>query len=401
MGGSKALFCYLCAIIGYDDKKNMSNQIPSPCYVLEERLLRRNLEQIRRVADQADVEIILAFKAYALWKTFPIFREYITASTASSIYEARLGYEEMGAPVHTFSPGYTRDNFEEIQRLSSHITFNSLSQLEHMRPLMHRGESVSYGLRINPEYSVVETDLYNPCAPGSRFGITADELGERLPEGIEGLHFHVLCEGRSHHLEEALSIIETRFAKALAEAKWLNMGGGHLMTHREYDVDHLIAVLKAFKARHPHLHLILEPGSAFGWQTGFLEATVIDLVCHHGISTAIVDVSFTCHMPDCLEMPYQPAVRGARSVEEHCPEKHSYRIGGNSCLSGDFIGYWEFDAPLSIGQRIIFEDMLHYTTVKTTMFNGIPHPSIALLRTDGTLEMLREYSYEDYKSRMD
>lgn len=372
--------------------------------MLEESLLRRNLELIRSVADRAGVEIILAFKAYALWRTFPIFREYITSSTASSPYEARLGYEEMGSPVHTFSPGYTLDNFEEIQQYSSHITFNSLSQIEAMRPLMRADGSVSYGLRINPEYSVVETDLYNPCAPGSRFGVTADELGDKLPEGIEGLHFHVLCEGDAENLEEALTILETRFAGALAQAKWLNMGGGHLMTRADYNVEHLISVLKAFGARHPHLKLILEPGSAFGWQTGFLEATVIDIVEHHSIRTAIVDVSFTCHMPDCLEMPYQPRVRGARTLD-NVPESamlpHSYRIGGNSCLSGDFIGYWQFDAPLSIGQRLIFEDMLHYTTVKTTMFNGIPHPAIALLRTDGTLEMLRTFGYEDYKHRMD
>lgn len=382
--------------------RRMTTNIPAPCYVLEEERLRQNLDLIRSVADRAGVEIILAFKAYALWRTFPIFREYISASTASSPYEARLGYEEMGAPVHTFSPGYTLENFPEIQALSSHITFNSLSQLEQMRPLMGRGEQVSYGLRINPEYSVVETDLYNPCAPGSRFGVTADELGDRLPEGIEGIHFHALCEGSAHHLEEALAIVERRFSGALASARWLNMGGGHLMTRQGYDVEHLIRVLQAFKQRHPHLHLILEPGSAFGWQTGYLTATVLDVVCHHGISTAIVDVSFTCHMPDCLEMPYQPAVRGAESVERIGDDgRHYYRIGGNSCLSGDFIGYWAFDAPLQIGQRIIFEDMLHYTTVKTTMFNGIPHPAIALLHSDGSLEMLREYGYEDYKHRMD
>lgn len=374
--------------------------IPSPCYVLEESLLRRNLSLIRSVAERSGVEIILAFKAYALWKTFPIFREYITASTASSVYEARLGFEEMGSPVHTFSPGYTQDNFAEIQSLSSHITFNSLSQLESMRPFMGRGEAVSYGLRINPEYSVVETDLYNPCAPGSRFGVTASELGDHLPAGVEGLHFHALCEGNSYNLEEALAIIERNFSKPLAEAKWINCGGGHLMTRKDYDTEHLISVLKAFKARHPHLHVILEPGSAFAWQTGFLKATVIDLVCHHGIHTAIVDVSFTCHMPDCLEMPYQPAVRGAESVEQPVEGKYCYRIGGNSCLSGDFIGYWAFDTALTIGDEIIFEDMIHYTTVKTNMFNGIPHPQIALLGANGDLDIMRTYSYEDYKNRM-
>ena len=382
-------------------KNSIYPTISSPCYVLEERLLRKNLEFIQSVAQRSGVEIILAFKAYALWRTFPIFREYIKASTASSIYEAQLGFEEMGSHVHTFSPGYTKDNFETLQRYSSHITFNSISQIEHLRPLMGQGENVSYGLRINPEFSVVETDLYNPCAPGSRFGVPASELGDKLPEGIEGLHFHVLCEGTSYDLEGALAKIEANFPNALKEAKWLNCGGGHLMTRADYDVEHLIKVLTEFRARHPHLKLILEPGSAFAWQTGFLKATVIDLVCHHGIKTAIVDVSFTCHMPDCLEMPYQPRIRGAQSVTENETNGHCYRIGGNSCLSGDFIGYWIFDEALEIGQEIIFEDMLHYTTVKTNMFNGIPHPSIALLKSNDELEMLRTYTYEDYKYRMD
>lgn len=379
----------------------MNNNIPSPCYVLEESLLRRNLELIRSVAERSGAEIILAFKAYALWKTFPVFREYIKHSTASSIYEAQLAYEEMGAPAHTFSPGYTPENFPTILKYSSHVTFNSLSQIELLREQIETSQGVSFGLRINPEYSVVETDLYNPCAPGSRFGVTASELGDRLPEGIEGLHLHVLCEGDAENLSEVLEIVERNFPKALAQAKWLNMGGGHLMTRKDYNVDHLVQTLRAFGERHPHLKLILEPGSAFAWQTGYLEATIIDLVEHHGIKTAIVDVSFTCHMPDCLEMPYQPAIRGARIVQTHTEAPHTYRIGGNSCLSGDFIGYWAFEQPLEIGQRIIFEDMLHYTTVKTNMFNGIPHPSIAFRRLDGSLQMLREYSYEDYKNRMD
>lgn len=374
--------------------------LPSPCYILEEDLLRRNLSLIRDVAQRADVEVILAFKAYALWKTFPIIREYVPYSTASSIYEAQLAYEEMGAKAHTFSPAYTLEEFPTILRYSSHVTFNSLSQIEHLRPLMPQDGSVSFGLRINPEYSAVETDLYNPCAPGSRFGVPASELVE-LPVGIEGFHFHSLCEGSAADLEKTLDIIEKNFGHFLPQLKWLNMGGGHLMTRRDYDVEHLVRVLRAFGERHPHLQLILEPGSAFGWQTGYLTSSVVDIVEHHGIRTAIVDVSFTCHMPDCLEMPYKPAIRGARTMDEYRPEAYSYRIGGNSCLSGDFIGYWEFDKPLAIGDAIIFEDMLHYTTVKTTMFNGIAHPSIALRRSDGSIEMLREYTYQDYKSRMD
>ncbi|WP_455107058.1 carboxynorspermidine decarboxylase [Porphyromonas sp.] len=374
--------------------------LPSPCYILEEDLLRRNLSLIRDVAQRAGVEVILAFKAYALWKTFPIIREYVPYSTASSIYEAQLAYEEMGAKAHTFSPAYTLKEFPTILRYSSHVTFNSLSQIEHLRPLMPQDGSVSFGLRINPEYSAVETDLYNPCAPGSRFGVPASELVE-LPAGIEGFHFHSLCEGSAADLEKTLDIIEKNFGHFLPQLKWLNMGGGHLMTRRDYDVEHLVRVLRTFGERHPHLQLILEPGSAFGWQTGYLTSSVVDIVKHHGIRTAIVDVSFTCHMPDCLEMPYKPAIRGARTMDEYRSEAHSYRIGGNSCLSGDFIGYWEFDKPLAIGDAIIFEDMLHYTTVKTTMFNGIAHPSIALLRSDGSVELLREYTYQDYKDRMD
>lgn len=373
------------------------HDIASPAYVLEEDLLRRNLSLIASVADRTGVEIILAFKAYALWRTFPIIREYVPHSTASSVWEARLAFEEMGAPAHTFSPAYTPEEFPEILRYSSHVTFNSLSQYYLLSPMV-KNVGVSLGLRINPEYSAVETALYNPCAPGSRFGVSASELGDTLPEGIEGLHFHTLCESTGFELEKTLKIIEDRFASVLEQARWLNMGGGHLMTRRDYDVEHLVQVLNDFSRRHPHLHLIMEPGSAFGWQTGFLKSTVVDIVEHQGIATAIVDVSFTCHMPDCLEMPYKPVIRGAH--QEPAPGLPTYRIGGCSCLSGDFIGDWSFDRPLQVGDELIFEDMLHYTTVKTTMFNGVRHPDIVLLRTDGKKEVLRRFDYEDYKNRM-
>ncbi|SJM19728.1 carboxynorspermidine decarboxylase [Porphyromonas gingivalis] len=373
------------------------HDIASPAYVLEEDLLRRNLSLIASVADRTGVEIILAFKAYALWRTFPIIREYVPHSTASSVWEARLAFEEMGAPAHTFSPAYTPEEFPEILRYSSHVTFNSLSQYYLLSPMV-KNVGVSLGLRINPEYSAVETALYNPCAPGSRFGVSASELGDTLPEGIEGLHFHTLCESTGFELEKTLKIIEDRFASVLEQARWLNMGGGHLMTRRDYDVEHLVQVLNDFSHRHPHLHLIMEPGSAFGWQTGFLKSTVVDIVEHQGIATAIVDVSFTCHMPDCLEMPYKPVIRGAH--QEPVTGLPTYRIGGCSCLSGDFIGDWSFDRPLQVGDELIFEDMLHYTTVKTTMFNGVRHPDIVLLRTDGKKEVLRRFDYEDYKNRM-
>lgn len=375
------------------------NQVPSPCYVMEEEKLRANLELIKSVKERAGVNIILAFKAFAMWKSFPIIREYIPYSTASSIYEAQLAFEEMGSPAHTYSPAYIEKEFPAILKYSSHITFNSLSQWERFKPMVDAdGNRVSCGLRINPEYSDVETDLYNPCAPGSRLGIVSELIGDKLPEGIDGLHFHTLCESNSFDLEKTLLQVEKKFGKLLKQAKWLNMGGGHLMTRKGYNIDHLIGVLKNFKSKFPHLEIIMEPGSAFAWQTGVLAASVVDIVENKGIKTAILDVSFTCHMPDCLEMPYKPVIRNAH--QEPVEGKPTYRFGGNSCLSGDFMGDWSFDEPLKIGDRVIFEDMIHYTIVKTSMFNGIHHPAIALWTKDNKLNIYREFGYEDYKNRM-
>ena len=384
--------------------KEQTMQVPSPCYVMEEQLLRRNLQLISRVAREANVEIILAFKAFALWKTFPIFREYINSVTASSVNEARLAFEEFGSPAHTFSPAYTMEEFGAYMRCSSHITFNSLTQYERFAKLAAENK-ISCGIRINPEYSEIETELYNPCAPGSRFGVTCDQLPDVLPEHIEGFHCHCHCESDSYALEHTLEHIEKRFERWLPQLKWLNLGGGHLMTRADYDVNHLIALLNGLHERYPNLHIILEPGSAFAWQTGSLVASVVDIVENRGIRTAILDVSFTCHMPDCLEMPYQPKVTDAESMEpdavKNAPhEQNIYRLGGNSCLSGDYMGSWRFPAPLKIGDRVVFEDMIHYTTVKTNMFNGISHPSIALLRQDGTLDVMRQFTYEDYRDRM-
>lgn len=373
-------------------------QVPSPCYVLDEQLLRDNLALIKSVKERAGVNIIMAFKAFSLWPAFPIVREYIPYSTASSIHEARLAWEEMGSLAHTYSPAYTEAEFPAILQYSSHITFNSFSQFERFLPLAKGADrKVSLGIRINPEYSEVETDLYNPCAPGSRMGVIADQMPERLPEEIEGIHFHTLCESTSYNLEATLKAIEEKFAPYLKQAKWLNMGGGHLMTRKDYDVDHLVEVLRRFKEKW-QLELILEPGSAFAWETGILVSEVVDVVENHGISTAILNVSFTAHMPDCLEMPYKPRIRGAH--HEPVKGKPTYRMGGNSCLSGDFIGYWSFDAPLKPGDKIVFEDMMHYTLVKTTMFNGVPHPAIAIWNETEGLKVVREFGYEDYKDRM-
>jgi carboxynorspermidine decarboxylase len=372
--------------------------IPSPCYVMEEQLLRNNLSLIKNVKDRAGINIILAFKAFAMWKAFPIVREYIPHSTASSKFEARLAFEEIGSSAHTYSPAYTDADFEDILKYSSHITFNSLSQFERFYPRVKADSGrVSCGLRINPEYSDVETELYNPCAPGTRMGIISDLLGDDLPEGVEGLHFHTLCESTSYDLEKTLAEVERKFGRFLNKIKWLNMGGGHLMTRKGYDTDHLITLLGAFKAKYPNLEIILEPGSAFAWQTGFLLTTVVDIVENHGIKTAIIDASFTCHMPDCLEMPYKPVIRNATDAIEGKP---TYRIGGNSCLSGDYMGDWSFDKPLEVGDNIIFEDMIHYTIVKTNMFNGIPHPSLALWSNDDDLVLYKTFGYEDYKNRM-
>ncbi len=379
----------------------------TPYYRIEERLLRNNLALIRRTADEAGVEFILAFKAFALWKTFFIFRDYIAHTTASSPNEARLAFEEFGSKAHTYSPAYEDKDFDTIMRCSSHITFNSLQQFEHFYPrIVENKKLISCGLRINPQYSEIETTLYNPCAPGSRFGILAEQLPDKLPEGVEGFHCHNHCESSAAALAHTLEYIEARFAKWLPKIKWLNLGGGHLLTRKDYDVRLLIDTLKSFKARYPQLHLILEPGSAFAWQTGDLFASVVDIVENDGIKTAILNVSFTCHMPDCLEMPYWPAIRGAETLEPpqaagHEREPYVYRLGGNSCLSGDFMGYWRFEQPLHIGDTIRFSDMIHYTTVKTNMFNGIPHPSLVLLRENGEEELLRRFGYEDYRDRMD
>lgn len=377
--------------------------LPLPCYVMEEDLLRNNLQLIKDISQKADVQFILAFKAFALWKSFPIFREYIKQTTASSPYEARLAFEEFGSKAHTYSPAYEDSTFDVILKCSSHITFNSLSQYDRfIKRVSEYEEPASCGIRVNPEYAEIETELYNPCAPGSRFGIMATDLPDVLPPGIEGFHLHCHCENNSDVFQRTLKHFEDKFQKWLPQVKWVNFGGGHLVTEENYNVDLLIHILNDFHKRYPWIQIILEPGSAFAWQTGCLVAQVVDIVENCGIKTAIVNVSFTCHMPDCLEMPYHPQIVGAKIVDGHevWKEENTYRIGGNSCLSGDFMGFWNFDHPLQVGERIIFEDMIHYTTVKTNMFNGIHHPSIALLHSDGQIEVYKNYSYDDYKNRM-
>lgn len=379
------------------------NEISTPFYIVYEDRLRRNLELINRVKREAGVNIIMAFKANALWRTFPIIKEYCTASTASSLNEMDLALDCLGDEVHSYCPAYTPLTINRYLEGSTHITFNSLNQWERFKNdvITHNSTEgkrhVSPGVRVNPQCSVIETDIYNPALPGSRFGVTADIIGDKLPEGIEGMHFHALCESTSYDLAKVLEAFEEQFGKYLPQVKWVNMGGGHLMTREGYDVEHLISLLKEFKSKYPWLEVILEPGSAFTWHTGDLITSVVDVVENQGVKTAIIDASFACHMPDCLEMPYQPKITESVDVDSSLP---TYRLGGNSCLSGDFIGDWSFEKPLEISDRLTLEDMNHYTTVKTNMFNGIQHPSIVLCHADGECEYLRQYTYEDYKSRM-
>jgi len=374
------------------------SEIPSPAFVLDEKLLRKNLELINRVQTEAGIEIILAFKGFAMWSAFPLVREYVSGATASSLNEARLCFEEMKTRAHIFSPVYFEKEFEELLSYSSHIVFNSFNQFnKYFAQTQKADHPVSCGIRVNPEFSDVETDLYNPSAPGSRLGVGIDEFPEELPEGIEGIHFHVLCESDSYSLERVLEKLEANYGKYLHQVKWVNMGGGHLMTRKGYDHQHLIELLKAFRKKYD-VKVILEPGSAFAWETGVLVSTVQDIVEHKGVKTAILDVSFTAHMPDTLEMPYRPKIIGAVDPNEN--SIHHYRLGGPSCLAGDFMEAYDFGHELQIGEKVIFLDMIHYTMVKTTMFNGVNHPAIAIWKENDTLEIVREFSYEDFKNRL-
>ena len=373
-------------------------EIPTPAFVLDEKLLRKNLELINRVQKDAGIEIILAFKGFAMWSAFPMVRQYLKGATASSLNEARLCFEEMQTRAHTYSPVYLENEFDELMEYSSHIVFNSFNQFNKFFDRTKSADHhISCGIRVNPEFSDVETDLYNPSAAGSRLGVGIDEMPDQLPEGIEGIHFHVLCESDSYSLEKVLEKFEANFGKYLSQVKWINMGGGHLMTRKGYDHDHLIQLLKRFREKY-NIKVILEPGSAIAWETGVLLASVQDIVEHRGIKTAILDVSFTAHMPDTLEMPYRPKIIGA--AEPSSESKFLYRLGGGSCLAGDFMAPYDFGRELQIGEQIVFLDMIHYTMVKTTMFDGVNHPAIAIWTEDDQLKIVREFSYNDFKNRL-
>ena len=371
------------------------NKIPSPCYVIDELLLRNNLELIKQVREAAKVDILVSFKAFSNWGVFPIFKEYGFGASASSLNEARLAFEELGVRAHTYSPAYEEKTIEDILKYSSHISFNSINQLRKYSKVTSQ-KGVSIGLRVNPEFSDSTHDIYNPCKPGSRFGITNEQLGDTLPREVEGLHFHTLFEADSSALEKVLAAFIKKFGKFLPKLKWVNMGGGHLITKKGYDTSHLIKILTDFTNTYG-VKVILEPGSAFTYQTGYLVSTVLDIVENNGIKTAILDVSFTCHMPDCLEMPYKPVILGAT---DEAPEKPTYRMGGISCLAGDYMGNWSFNNELKPGDKIVFDDMIHYTTVKTTMFNGVNHPSIGIWNDKSGFRLIKEFNYQDYKNRL-
>ncbi len=372
------------------------DRIPSPCFVLEEAKLRRNLELIDSVQKAAGVTIILALKGFSMYSAFPLVREYLSGATASSLNEIKLVNEYMGVKAHAYIPAYRPDEFDEVVERSNHLTFNSWSQWERFKDRV-AGKSVSCGMRVNPQYSEVATDMYNPCVPGSRLGATRDQLPDQLPDGLEGIHFHTLCENDSFTLERTLTALESRFDKLLHQAKWVNFGGGHLMTREGYDINHLIGLLKAFREKY-NVDIILEPGSAIAWQTGVLVSTVLDVVDSQGIDVAVLDTSFAAHMPDTLEMPYKPRI--LNSYHEPVADKPTYRLGGMTCLAGDFMGDYSFDKPLTIGDKLVFDDMIHYTMVKTTTFNGVNLPAIGIWKKDESFQLVRTYGYESFKDRL-
>ncbi len=368
---------------------------PSPAFVLDEASLRANLEHLRQVAQASGAKIICALKGFAFYESFELVRQYLPGVTASSLSEARLGKEEFGGEVHAYCPAYIPADFDGIAQIASHITFNSLPEFERYRD---RLAGSSAGLRINPEYAEVETDLYNPCVPGSRLGVTEAMLGPKLPPGIEGLHFHTLCEKGADTLSRTLDHVHARFGHLLAQAKWLNMGGGHAITREGYDDALLVQLVHDVKRRYPNLEsVILEPGSAVGWQTGVLVGTVLDIVQNGQTRTAMLDVSFSAHMPDTLEMPYRPAVVGDLGPEG---EGERYHLGGQTCLAGDFKPDYVFDHELEVGERLVFLDMIHYTMVKTTTFNGVNLPAIAIRRESGEIDVRKTFGFEDYKRRI-
>src|SRR5574344_1340152 len=369
-------------------------KLPSPAYVCEEELLEKNLKLLKKVQDETGVKILLALKGFAMHSTFDLCKKYLRGCCASGLHEALLAKEEFGGEVHTYSPAFKNEEIDEIISISNHLVFNSFNQLKRYKDKAFG--KVSLGVRLNPEYSSVEVDLYNPCAPNSRLGITKANFDESQLQYLEGFHFHALCEQNVDALKGALANFEKNFSQYFSQLKWVNFGGGHHITRADYDVEGLINLLKDFKARYPHLEVYMEPGEAVGWQTGYLVATVLDIV-NNGMDLAILDTSAEAHMPDTLAMPYRAMIRNSAVAFE---KKYTYRLGGNTCLAGDIIGECPFDEPLKVGDKIILEDMIHYTMLKTTTFNGIKLQSIVIKTKDNNYKIIKNFGYNDYKSRL-
>jgi len=374
------------------------SSLPTPSYVMEEKLLIKNLELLKYISDNSGLNIIMALKGFALWKSFPIVKKYLKGTSASGLHEALLGYEEFGGEIHTYSPAYNLNEINKIAEISDKIIFNSFAQLnKHINLVKNINPNISIGVRLNPQYSSTAVDLYNPCAPFSRLGIVKSEFDKGIESNIykiDGFHMHGLCEQGVEDLEPLFEAFENNFGEYFKYLKWINLGGGHLITREGYDVERLINFVKKFYKKYPEIKLYIEPSEAIGWRTGVLVSEVLDIV-ENGISNAILNASAETHMPDTLAMPYRPKVIGENENGEYL-----YRFGGNSCLAGDIIGDYRFDKPLKVGDKIIFEDMIHYTMVKNTTFNGLPLPSILIVKENGDIEKVREFSYIDYKNRL-
>lgn len=372
------------------------SKLSTPCYLVDERLLKKNLSLLKSVSDSTGCRILLAQKGFSMFCVYPLIGEYLSGTTASSLFEARLGYEEMGGEVHIFSPAYPEQDFDEILAICDHIVFNSFSQWEKYRQKVRScGRPIQCGLRMNPQYSEIQTQIYNPCAAGSRLGITLEKFRPDLLDGIDGLHFHTMCEQNSDTLERTLPVVEEKFGPYLKEMKWLNFGGGHHITRPDYDVERLKRCISYMQDKYG-VQVYLEPGEAIALNTGYLVASVLDIV-QNKMDIAILDTSAACHMPDVLEMPYRPEIIGAKSPGEY---PYTYRLGGPTCLAGDIIGDYSFPTPLQPGDKLVFCDMAHYTMVKNNTFNGINLPSIALYREGSGVHMIRRFGYEDFKSRL-
>lgn len=383
-----------------------SARVPSPCFVVDKVAVEDNLKILNRVQRESGAKVLAALKAFSCWNLAPLFREYLSGSCASGLHEARLGKEEFGGEVHCYSAAYKESDLIEILKIADHVLFNSFSQWSRFKSLSLTAQQerpeLQFGLRINPEHSEGETELYDPCAPCSRMGVTIAQFEQAVTDdpailhGISGLHFHTLCQQDLPPLERTLVAVEEKFGKYFPQIKWINFGGGHHISREDYQVDELIELIKSFRQRH-QLAVYLEPGEAVALRSGVLVAEVLDITWN-GIAQAILDTSATCHMPDVLEMPYRADVLGAGMPNEFA---HTYRLGGMTCLAGDVIGDYSFREPLTVGQRIMFDDMAHYTMVKTTTFNGINLPAIAIWdsRTD-ELDVIREFGYTDFKQRL-